>query len=681
MPIRALLSWFGLARARPGDDHESILRAGIAQFESGDLVAAAHAFTQVLERAPEHPRALHLLGVVRLSNGDAPAAENLLRKAVAIDPAPHLFWFNLGNALAAQSQPGPAADAFRKCLERAPDHAASIVNLVRACEETQDFDGAVTAATQLCRLDAADSARAELGMAMYRRGAATAGQADLVAAIEILGPLAASPVLGRSQLHNVRLFLGDSLTRLGRAGEALTVLEDEFGADPEDIETTVQLANCLNGLGRIRDAGVLYERVVDRAPGNLPAISSAISAADYDWRLAPQENTQRRFRLMRAFADPARCVDWPNPPSPDRRLKLGYVSPDFRDHVAMTLFEEVLARHDHDRFEVFAYDAAAQRDERNLKLRRHADHWREIDAIDTAAAVRRIRDDNIDVLVDLAGHTAGNRLMVFARKPAPVQATWLGYPGSTGLPEIDYIVSDPFTTPPKCDKFYSERVWRLPATRFCFAPPRESPQPALPDVAAAPTFGCFNNLSKINPAVLELWGRILRAVPQSRLLLKYHSLDGPSGRQRLMREVETAGIDPARVEMRGWSGYLDTLAQYRDVHVALDPFPFCGGLTSLDALWMGVPVLTLDAQLMAGRQTAAFLAILEHPELIAEDQDSYLRMAVELAQDAGRLAGYRSGLRDAMRNSPMLAYESFTRDLEHAWRGMWRHWCDARAAI
>lgn len=674
----SLRSIFGFGSGGKAAAIEREIDAGIACFEAGDTSGAERAFAAALARDENHARALHLMGVVRLAAGNATEAERLIRRAIERDASPHLYWFNLGNALAAQGRTDDAARAFAEAAHRDPGHFPSWFNLGRSRAEQGDLAAAIEACEQCARLQPEDpSALAELGMLRFRKAEATLLAADFDLAIDILRRALALPDPPPATVHNARLFLGDALSRRGRHSEALDLFRAVHGEAPDDLDANINLANCLNSMGRILDAAPHYEKVVQLFPTHLPAISSAISAADYAGDFDATENAQWRRDLMRLFADPKRHLQWANPRDPERRLRIGYVSPDFRDHVAMTLMQGVLANHDRGRFEIFIYDATAFRDQRNRELRTLADHWHEIDTFSTDAADRLVRSDGIDILVDLAGHTAGNRLMLFARKPAPVQVTWLAYPGSTGLPEIDYIISDPHTTPPDSEALYSEKVWRLPVSRFCFTPPEGSPDTRMPTAGMPPTFGSFNNPSKLNSAVLRLWARVLDAAPDARLLLKYAALDDPTAREWLRANLAAAGIAAARVDMRGWTRYVDALDQYADMHVALDPFPFCGGLTSLDALWMGVPVVTLSQKQMAGRQTEAFLRCIGAGELTASNPDDYVRMAVELVGDKQRLAGYRTSLRQSMRDSVLFDHASFTRALEEAYQGMWQQWCES----
>jgi predicted O-linked N-acetylglucosamine transferase (SPINDLY family) len=288
--------------------------------------------------------------------------------------------------------------------------------------------------------------------------------------------------------------------------------------------------------------------------------------------------------------------------------------------------------------------------------------------------------DGIDMLVDLSGHTPGNRLAMFARKPAPVQLSWLGFWGTTGLSAIDYILSDATTIPEGEEDLYSESVFRLPVSRFCYRAPHFAPEPAPPPCLAggAVTFGSFNNIRKLGSDVIQLWARVLHETPGARLLLKTSSLADAAVRGAVLAAFVDLGVTAERLILRGSTPHPDMLAEYADVDIALDPFPFSGGMTSCEALWMGVPVVTLPGRRAVSRQTLGFLRVIGLPELAAASADDYVRIASSLAPDLPRLAAIRRTLRQRMADSPLCDGAAFTRNLEAAYRTMWQAWCATR---
>ena len=311
------------------------------------------------------------------------------------------------------------------------------------------------------------------------------------------------------------------------------------------------------------------------------------------------------------------------------------------------------------------------------RLRRAAAHWRAIVGASDAQAAALIARDEIDILVDLSGHTAGNRLRLFAGRAAPVQACWLGYFGTTGLAAMDYLVMDAQAIPPGEERWYREAIARLPQGRFCYAPPEDAPEVADPPRLrrTQATFGSFNNLAKISKEVIDLWAEVLRATPGSRLILKWSSLGDESVRSRIAAAFAAAGATPDRLELRGFSAHGDMLAQYADIDVALDPFPFGGGLTSCEALWMGVPIVTLAGDRPAGRETAGFLALVGRDDCVAASRADYVAIAAGLAADPARLADRRRSARARMARSPLCDGAAFASALEAAYRAMWTRWC------
>ncbi|MES2920553.1 MAG: tetratricopeptide repeat protein [Verrucomicrobiota bacterium] len=362
----------------------------------------------------------------------------------------------------------------------------------------------------------------------------------------------------------------------------------------------------------------------------------------------------------------------------DRRLRIGLVSPDFKDHPVIRFLLPFLEHHDREQIELFAYSHVAEPDQWTELVRKKVDHWRSLVNVPDAAAAELIRGDEIDILVDLAGHTNGNRLMVFARRPAPVQVTYLGYPGTTGLSAMDYRITDALADPPGLtDAQHSEQLIRLQGCAWCYGPDTEAllgPGPAAD--RGHVTFGSFNNLAKVNERMLRVWARIIEAVPGSRLLLKSAGFLSMAARKRT-REALISGTDISeeRLDIRGpEDSHQAHLELYREMDIALDTFPYHGTTTTCEALWMGVPVVTLAGRSHVSRVGVSLLTNAGLPELVAESEDEYIRIAVELAQNTERLSTYRASIRDTMRGSGLLDASLFAKEFEAAFRQMWLSW-------
>jgi predicted O-linked N-acetylglucosamine transferase (SPINDLY family) len=368
-----------------------------------------------------------------------------------------------------------------------------------------------------------------------------------------------------------------------------------------------------------------------------------------------------------------------NSRDPERRLRIGYISPDFRHHAtAVGGTFSLLANHDHREFEVYCYSGVLHPDAVTERLRGHADAWRETAGLSHQRLADLVREDRIDILVDLTMHMAGSRLPVFARKPAPIQVAWQAYPGTTGVSTIDYRLTDPFLDPPgQHDAFYTEESVRLPDGFWCYDPLAEDlPVNDLPAMKNGHlTLGCLNNFSKINEGVLALWARVLQAVPASRLLLL-----APPGcaRERVANTLQEYGIARERVEFTGRLPRMEYLKLHNRIDLGLDPFPYNGHVTSLDAFWMGVPTATLVGERAAGRAGWSQLCNLGLEELAATTPEHYIEIVSGLAGDLERLAGLRRTLRERMRASPLMDGPRFARNVESAYRVMWRKWCESK---
>jgi predicted O-linked N-acetylglucosamine transferase (SPINDLY family) len=363
---------------------------------------------------------------------------------------------------------------------------------------------------------------------------------------------------------------------------------------------------------------------------------------------------------------------------PDRKpLRVGYISSDFRDHCQSFFTIPLLAHHDRSQFRVFCYCGARRLDAISRRIQGHADEWRNIWGLDDQRAARMIQDDRIDILVELNLHMAGNYLLVLARKPAPVQVTWLGYPGSTGVETIDYRITDPHLDPPGAgESFYSERSIHLPESFWCYDPlTSELAANQLPALTSGlVTFGCLNSFAKVNDRVLELWARVLSVVPGSRLLL---ICEAPSARKRTLEKLALHGIDSTRIEFSDRLSRQDYLKLYNRIDVALDTFPANGHTTSLDGLWMGVPVVTLPGQTAVSRGGLSIMSNLGLREFVAESEDGFVEIARATSADLRRLAELRLNLRSQMQRSPLMDGPRFARHMEQAYRQMWRRFCVA----
>jgi len=357
----------------------------------------------------------------------------------------------------------------------------------------------------------------------------------------------------------------------------------------------------------------------------------------------------------------------PRNADPERRLRVGYVSGDFGRHPVGFFLRPVLANHDRAGFEITCYSTRLRSDALAETLKQSAANWREVGGMPDDALAAQIAADGIDILVDLSGHTAHNRLSLFARRAAPIQASWLGFWGTTGLAAMDYLLTDASTLPPGCESGFSETLLRLPGIRFCYGPPDDAPEPTWRNKPV--TFGSFNNLAKVGPDAVRLWRQVLDAVPGSKLVLKWRTLADRGLCRRLRADFGD------RVDLRGASGHAAMLAEYADIDVALDPLPFSGGATSCEALWMGVPVVTLPGSGAASRQTLGFLRALGRTEWAAKSPEDYVRIAAGLAADRAALGQLRTSLRAEMAASPLCDGAAFTRELEQAYRAIWRKWC------
>jgi predicted O-linked N-acetylglucosamine transferase (SPINDLY family) len=433
--------------------------------------------------------------------------------------------------------------------------------------------------------------------------------------------------------------------------------------------------------GRAGEAEACYREALRLQPGLVETHSNLIFMLDCQAGVGPELQQAERRRWYeehgRGFAAAIRPHD--NTPDAKRRLRIGYVSGDFKRHSAMNAIRPVLRQHDHSQVEVFCYSnlPTSQEDHVTRDLRTASDHWHRVVGLDDDELAARIREDRIDILVDLSGHTSGNRLLVFARKPAPVQITAWGHATGTGMATMDYLFADPVAVPAAIRPLFAERIVDLPCI-LAYEAPTDAPAvtPSPPVQTGLPiTFGSFNRLVKLSDATLDLWARLLRAVPASRLLIKDLNLGESSVQRRLRERFEAQGVEGKRLIMLGRTPQREHLATYSRVDIALDPFPQNGGISTLDALHMGVPVVALRGTTVASRLNASILTAVGMAEWVARDEEDYLAVAARWARNPAGLGRLRRKIRPRLARSPLGDHQQYTRAVEQAYRQIWLQWC------
>jgi predicted O-linked N-acetylglucosamine transferase (SPINDLY family) len=471
--------------------------------------------------------------------------------------------------------------------------------------------------------------------------------------------------------------LGCSLARLGRFVDAAGAHRQAIASRPDFAWAHCHLGASLTFLGQFEEARQCFARALELAPDSSRIYSDFLVYLQYQPSATAHSIFEAHLEYDRRHAAGlrGRWTAHANPPDPDRPLRLGFVSPHFHRHPVghfLTLPLENLSAQE---FTLIFYSDTSEADAWTSRLRSIAAEWHDTLALSDEELANRIRADGIDILFDLAGHTSGGRPGVFARKPAPIQITWLDYVGTTGLAAMDYILADPQQIRPDAERFYRERVLRAD-NYICYAPPANAPLvgPLPASQRGYVTFGSFNILAKTSLPILETWARILGRVPESRLLLKNLGLNDPETCSHLQRVFADRGIGTERLEMAGWSSPDETLAKYNSIDIALDTFPYNGGLTTCEALWMGVPVVTCSGETFASRHGLAHLTAAGFTETIASDLDDYMNIAVSLADNLPRLASLRATLRERVAASPLCDGPRFAQNFARLMRKVWQHW-------
>jgi protein O-GlcNAc transferase len=659
---------FGFIMPQPMTLREE-LESGLSHQQAGRFAEAERIYQQVLSRHPDHLDALHLLGILAMQMGRPDKAVELIQRAIGRNPGFADAHVNLGIALVKLGQFEAAIAAFRRAIELKPGVVETHINLGNALKLNGRIDEAIECYRRAVQLKP-DFAEAHFSLAKALRRSGRLDEA--AAAFRETARLNPDDAAAHANIGSV-------LNSMGRFDEAIASLRQAVRLKPDLAIAHNNLATTLRDTGQLDEAISCYRQALRVDPDYTAAHSNLVLTLNYhpasDAKLIDQE--LRRWNQQHAQPLAKLIAPCTNNRDPKRRLRLGYVSADFYDHTCALFFLPLFRHHDRDQFEVFCYSEGDQTDKVTRLSQDQVQHWRSTRGVTDAAAAELVRGDQIDILVDLKVHTSGNRLLVFAQKPAPVQVTWLGYPGTTGLDTIDYRLTDRYLDPPELDDArYRERSVHLPDTFWCYDPidrePAVNPPPCME--TGFVTFGCLNAFCKVNENVLRLWAQVLRTVDRSRMLILC-----PEGshRELLLDLMQREGIHRDRIELIARRPRPQYLEIYHRIDVGLDTFPYNGHTTSLDSFWMGVPVVTLVDKTTVGRAGVSQSTNLGLTELIAQTPQQYVEIAAGLAGDLPRLADLRRTLRPRMEASPLMDAGRFTRNIEAAYRELWRTWCMA----
>jgi protein O-GlcNAc transferase len=725
--------------AEPGAAPHAIqqtLAAAMAHHGAGRLAEAESHYRKILQAEPKQPVALHLLGVVAHQQGKNDRAVDLIGQALAVKPDFAEAHSNLGLALQALGQVQQAEASYRKALAIKPAFAKAHGNLGNALKEQGELDAAVASYRQALSIqpNLAETLN-NLGLALRELGKlAEAGDSferalairpDFMEACNNLGlvlqdlgqrdeavgsyrnALAINPNYAEALANlgnafseqgkfddaiasyrqalavkpgsaDVHFNLGNAFRDQGKLDEAVENYHQALAIKPDFVEALCNLGNAFNDQWKLDEAVASYRQAVAIKPDYDTALSNLAFCEQYKIGVTLKKLNAVHSEWDRHHGLPLRS-EWrehDNDRDPDRPLRLGFVSPNLGRHPVGYFIIGLFEKRPRQDVQIICY-SDRNPDDLTERLKALTDEWTDTRRLPDSDLTERIRADRIDILIDLAGHGAKNRLLVIARKPAPLQVKWVGYAGSVGLSAIDYLIADKWHVPPGTERQYLEKIIRLPGGYVSYEPPDYAP-----NVGPLPyaqngfvTFGCFNNPSKINDHVLSAWAKILTALPDARLILKYRNMDAGGNRSRMLDYFESHGIAAARITLEGKSPHKALLERYLDIDIALDSFPYTGGLTTCEAIWMGVPVITTAGETFASRHSLSHLTNSGLGALVAEDLQDYVVKALALANDVPRLTDLRGSLRERLASCPLCDAEKFATDFTAAMRRIWQDWC------
>jgi len=656
------------------DVRDNDLAEALALHQHGRLGEAEPIYRRIVATEPDNAEALSLLGTLCQQTGRQEEAVELLRRAVALEPGRASWHANLGVALKALERYPEGAEALQDALRLRPDYPEALSNLGLVQHQMGQFEEAVASFERAIALKPEMAGfHLNLGGTWLHLGNHEKAEACFRRAVT------ANP------RHPVaRTNLGLALIKLGRVADGEAEMREALRLKPDSAEAMRGLGMALRDQGRMAESLDAYAHANELEPGNIRGRQQLLFVENYLGRGTPAE-ALTHARAFDALLPRPSGIPFRNDRDPDRVLRVGFVSGDFRTHPVAQFFGHLVKHFDRSRIEVGLYANQTVNDQVTAQFKQDADLWRPIELLKDTEAEALIRDDRIDILIDLSGHTGANRMPLFARRPAPVQATWLGYSGTTGLSAIDYIIADNNVIPPGDEANYSEMPMRLPEAYLCYNPPRFAGLSA--EVAPPPakangyvTFGSYNKLDKVSDATVACWAQVLKSVPGSKLLIKAGIHGKEEARLATAARFAVHGIGADRLVLKGQNpSHLLHFQSYGEMDIALDPFPYNGTTTSCDAYYMGVPLVTLVGDRFISRVGSSLNRTIGLGDLVAESIDEYVAIASRLAADLPRLERLRSRLRNDLLTSPLGDAPHFVRNFEAALRQMWRTWCETQA--
>jgi protein O-GlcNAc transferase len=614
-----------------------MIQLAVQHYQSGNLQQAEQFCKEVLAIQPNNPDILYFLGIINSQLENYDLAINQIKRSIHLNSGNSDAYLALGMATQQKGLVDDAIDAYTKFIQMKPDSAEAHFNLGKILQQKGQRNDAITYFQKAIQFNP----------------------------------------------HFVQAYhsLAAVLVETWRFDEVINVCHKMLQINPSDVLAYYILGNTFMTQGLQDEAEKCFKRAIQIKPDDLKLCQAFLVFLSY----YPEYNAQTIFsehlKFAKHFEEPLHGKISPhsNDRTVNRSLKIGYVSPDFKRHAVASFIEPVLMQHNRDFFEIFCYSDVSSPDHVTKRIREYSNQWRNIAGLSDEKAAELIREDRIDILIDLAGHTGGvNRILLFARKPAPIQISWIGYLATTGLSTMDYRIADMYSDPiGMTEQFYTEKLIRLPESFLCYLPDRASPEvgPLRALSTGYITFGSFNNFVKVNRELIILWSRILKAVPTSRLVMKTDSFCDKTIRAYAVDRFRQRGIPAERIVLLSPDPSPKHLESYNLIDIGLDTFPFNGGATTCEAMWMGVPVITIAGTAYHSRVGVSLLSNGGLPDLVARTSEEYISIAVSLANDLKKLQILREHLRDMMRYSPLCDAKKFTLNLETCYRTIWGKWC------